>query len=110
MEIFATHSGSGRTPTHSHLIGLYPGKPDSPLIDKTIFDAAIKSLDNRGDASTVDDGLKINLWARALDGNRAYKILNLALTLSTGGGVFIRICSTLTHPSRLMETSVLQPV
>lgn len=71
----------------SHLIGLYPGNQISPLIDKTIFDAAIKSLDNRGDASTGwSMGWKINLWARALDGNRAYKILNLALTLSTGGG------------------------
>jgi alpha-L-fucosidase 2 len=71
----------------SHLIGLYPGNQISPLIDQKYFDAAVKSLDDRGDASTGwSMGWKVNLWARALDGNRAYRIINLALRLSTGGG------------------------
>lgn len=75
----------------SHLMGLYPGNQISPLIDKEIFDAAITSMDDRGDASTGwSMGWKINLWARALDGNRAYRILNLALrdANKAGGGVY----------------------
>lgn len=82
----------------SHLVGLYPGNQISPLIDKKIFDAAIKSLDARGDASTGwSMGWKVNLWARALDGNRAYKIINLALTYpSSGGGVYQNLFDT--HP------------
>ena len=71
----------------SHLVGLYPGNQISPLIDKTYFDAAIKSLNARGDASTGwSMGWKINLWARALDGNHARVILNKALRLSTSLG------------------------
>lgn len=82
----------------SHLVGLYPGNQISPLIDKKIFDAAIKSLDARGDASTGwSMGWKVNLWARAQDGNRAYKIINLALTYpSSGGGVYQNLFDT--HP------------
>ncbi len=71
----------------SHLMGLYPGNQISPLIDKTIFDAAVKSMIARGDASTGwSMGWKINLWARALDGNHARVILNKALRLSTSLG------------------------
>ncbi len=67
----------------SHLIGLYPGNQISPLINQTIFDAAVKSLQARGDASTGwSMGWKINLWARAMDGNHARVILNKALRLS----------------------------
>lgn len=69
---------------NSHLMGLYPGNQISPLIDKTVFDAAIKSLIARGDISTGwSMGWKINLWARALDGDHAHKILKSALKLST---------------------------
>lgn len=68
----------------SHLLGLHPGNQISPLIDKTIFDAAIKSLTARGDVSTGwAMGWRLNLWARALDGDHAYKILKSALKLST---------------------------
>jgi len=68
----------------SHLLGLHPGNQISPLIDKMIFDAAIKSLTARGDVSTGwAMGWRLNLWARALDGDHAYKILKSALKLST---------------------------
>lgn len=87
----------------SHLVGLYPGNQISPLIDKTIFDAAVKALDSRGNASTGwSMGWKINLWARALNGNRAYQILNLALTKTDGenypgaGGVYTNLFDA--HP------------
>lgn len=68
----------------SHLIGLYPGNQISPMIDKNIFDAAVKSLEDRGDQSTGwSMGWKINLWARAMNGDHARIILNKALRLST---------------------------
>lgn len=71
----------------SHLIGVYPGNQISPLIDQNYFNAAIKSLNARGDASTGwSMGWKINLWARAMDGNHARVILNKALRLSTSLG------------------------
>ncbi len=71
----------------SHLMGLYPGNQISPLIDQEIFDAAVKSMDARGDASTGwSMGWKINLWARGLNGNRARVILTKALRLSTSLG------------------------
>ncbi len=67
----------------SHLMGLYPGNQISPLIDEAYFNAAITSLNARGDASTGwSMGWKINLWARAMDGNHARIILNKALRLS----------------------------
>ncbi|OAD45511.1 glycoside hydrolase family 95 protein [Polaribacter atrinae] len=76
----------------SHLIGLYPGNQISPLIDQDIFNAAIVSLRDRGDEGTGwSMGWKINLWARALDGDHAHEILSGALNYventSNGGGV-----------------------
>ncbi|KAA6303702.1 MAG: hypothetical protein EZS26_000253 [Candidatus Ordinivivax streblomastigis] len=90
---------SGADPVHrhlSHLMGLYPGNQIAPIIDVTIFNAAVKSLRDRGDQSTGwSMGWKINLWARALDGDHARSILNRALKLSTttavdfnGGGIY----------------------
>ncbi len=71
----------------SHAIGLYPGNQISPLIDNTYFEAMKKTLIDRGDQSTGwSMGWKINLWARALDGDHARKILNLALRLSKTTG------------------------
>lgn len=71
----------------SHLMGLYPGNQISPLIDKAYFDAAIKSMIDRGDQSTGwSMGWKINLWARALNGAKARGILNMALRLSKSTG------------------------
>jgi len=82
---------SAGSPHHrhlSHLVGLYPGNQISPLLDTVIFQAAKKSLLDRGDPSTGwSMGWKINLWARALDGDHARKILNLALHLSKSLGV-----------------------
>ncbi|GHT03020.1 hypothetical protein AGMMS49525_07430 [Bacteroidia bacterium] len=81
---YSPNSAGEATHRHiSHLIGLYPGNQISPLLDETIFAAAKKSLTDRGDLSTGwSMGWKINLWARALDGNHARKILNTALRLS----------------------------
>lgn len=81
----------------SHLMCLYPfGRinPSSPY-----FDAAINSMKLRGDASTGwSMGWKINLWARAKNGNRALKVLSRALRHSTSynvnqyaGGVYYNL-------------------
>ena len=61
----------------SHLYGFYPG--NEITMDKTpeLFKAARKSLELRGDAATGwSMGWKINLWARQMDGDRAYKIIS----------------------------------
>ena len=59
----------------SHLWGLYPGRQitiDTPIL----LEAAKRSLEGRGDHSTGwSMGWKVCLWARLLDGNRAYKLI-----------------------------------
>lgn len=69
----------------SHLMCLYPFNhvtPSSPY-----FEAAVNSMKLRGDESTGwSMGWKINLWARALQGDRAHTILKKALKHSTSYG------------------------
>ena len=68
------HNGEQRHA--SHLVGLFPGT----LINKenpTYMNAAIQSLTERGEYSTGwSKANKINLWARAENGEKAYKLLN----------------------------------
>ena len=60
----------------SHLWGVYPGYEITPYGTPDLFKAARQSLIYRGDAATGwSMGWKINLWARFLDGDHAYKIL-----------------------------------
>ena len=60
----------------SHLYGLFPGAQISPFAQPELFEAAKKTLTMRGDKSTGwSMGWKVNLWARLLDGNRAYKLI-----------------------------------
>lgn len=60
----------------SHLYGLYPSNQISPFHSPELFEAAKTSLITRGDESTGwSMGWKINLWARLLDGNHAYKLI-----------------------------------
>ncbi|PCH71706.1 MAG: hypothetical protein COC06_00220 [Bacteroidales bacterium] len=67
----------------SHLYGLYPGNQISPHTCPELFEAARNSLNYRGDLATGwSIGWKINLWARLLDGNHAYKIINNMLSLA----------------------------
>lgn len=61
----------------SHLYGLYPAAQISPFKNPELFEAAKNSLVNRGDKSTGwSMGWKVNLWARLLDGDRAYKLIS----------------------------------
>jgi alpha-L-fucosidase 2 len=68
----------------SHLYGLYPSNQISPYRTPELFSAAKTSLIARGDESTGwSMGWKVNWWARFLDGNHAYKLINDQLTPST---------------------------
>jgi alpha-L-fucosidase 2 len=70
----------------SHLWAVYPGSEVTPYGTPELFKAAQQSLIFRGDAATGwSMGWKLNLWARFLDGNHAYKILqNLIAPASDG--------------------------
>lgn len=76
----------------SHLMCLYPFSQVTP--GDEYFESAINSLKLRGDASTGwSMGWKINLWARALDGDHSHDILELALRHHSvgGGGVYYNL-------------------
>lgn len=65
----------------SHLFGLYPGRQISPLATPQLSEAVKTSLTLRGDGGTGwSKAWKINLWARLLDGNHAYKLLRTHLS------------------------------
>jgi alpha-L-fucosidase 2 len=75
----------------SHLYGVFPSNQITPNTDRELFEAARKSLMYRGDKSTGwSMGWKVNLWARLLDGDHAFKLIKDQLTPSHGneGGTY----------------------
>lgn len=85
----------------SHLYGLFPSNQISPFRNEELFEGAKVVLEHRGDASTGwSMGWKVNLWARLLDGDRAYKLLSEQLTLVQegvrGGGTYPNLLDA--HP------------
>jgi alpha-L-fucosidase 2 len=79
----------------SHLYGLFPSNQITRRGTPDLFAAAKKSLELRGDVGTGWSlAWKINLWARLHDGDRAYLLLQKALTpvyakeFQGGGGVY----------------------
>jgi alpha-L-fucosidase 2 len=87
------------TDTHRHVSHLYPVYPSDQITADTpkLFEAAKQSLRFRGDGGTGwSKAWKINLWARFLEGDHAYKMLAEQLTLSgltkvsttKGGGTY----------------------
>ena len=59
----------------SHLFGLFPGNHISPVTTPELANACRKTLEIKGDETTGwSKGWRINLWARLLDGNHAYKM------------------------------------
>jgi alpha-L-fucosidase 2 len=65
----------------SHLYGLYPSAQITPRGTPELAAAARKSLEMRGDESTGwATAWRLNLWARLLDAEHAYRILTLLLT------------------------------
>jgi alpha-L-fucosidase 2 len=71
----------------SHLYGLFPSNQISPYRTPQLYSAAKTTLIHRGDVSTGwSMGWKVNWWARLLDGNHAYKLIQNQLSpVSTGG-------------------------
>jgi alpha-L-fucosidase 2 len=66
----------------SHAYGLYPSNQISPYTHPLLFQAVKNTMIQRGDQATGwSIGWKINLWARLLDGNHAYKIIQNLLRL-----------------------------
>ena len=77
----------------SHLYGLFPSNQISPYRTPQLYSAAKTTLIERGDVSTGwSMGWKVNSWAKMLDGNHAYKLIQNQLTpVGTnegGGGTF----------------------
>lgn len=67
----------------SHLYGLYPSNQISPYRTPELWRAARTSLEARGDVSTGwSMGWKVCCWARLLDGEHAYKLIEDQLTLT----------------------------
>lgn len=72
----------------SHLFGLFPGNHISPLKTPALADACRKTLEIKGDETTGwSKGWRINLWARLLDGNHAYKMIRELLNYVEPDGV-----------------------
>lgn len=66
----------------SHLYGLFPSNQINPITTPELFDASKTVLIHRGDVSTGwSMGWKVNLWAKLLDGNHAYKLIKDQLSL-----------------------------
>ena len=77
----------------SHLYGLYPSNQISAYRTPDLYRAAKTTLMHRGDVSTGwSMGWKVNWWARLLDGNHAYKLIQDQLTpvgtIEGGGGTY----------------------
>ena len=67
----------------SHLYGLFPSNQISPFRTPELWQAARTSLEARGDVSTGwSMGWKVCCWARLLDGDHAYKLIQDQLTLT----------------------------
>jgi alpha-L-fucosidase 2 len=95
-ELLEWHTVRTETEPHhrhlSHLFGVHPGS--SLAGDETLRQAARRTLELRGDASTGWSlAWKTALWARLGDGEAAHRLLGLMLTapdasLPHGGGVY----------------------
>jgi alpha-L-fucosidase 2 len=76
----------------SHLYGLFPSNQISPYRTPELYSASKNTLIQRGDVSTGwSMGWKINWWARMLDGNHAYKLIQNQLSplgVNAGGGTY----------------------
>lgn len=74
----------------SHLMALYPFNQIQP--GDPYFEPAVNSLRQRTDQSTGwAMGWRVNLWARAQDGDHARTMINNALRHTGGGGVYYNL-------------------
>lgn len=68
----------------SHLFALHPGNQINVHKNPELLSAVRTTLNARGDGGTGwSQAWKVNMWARALDGNRAHKVLGEQLQRST---------------------------
>lgn len=68
----------------SHLFALHPGRQINVSESPELLRAVRTTLNARGDGGTGwSQAWKVNMWARALDGNRAHKVLGEQLQRST---------------------------
>ncbi len=83
---YSTYKSGERNHRHiSHLMALFPMDQITP--ESEYFVPAVNSLKHRGDAATGwSMGWKVNLWARAQDGDHAHIIIKNALKHSTSYG------------------------
>ncbi|TCD28558.1 glycoside hydrolase family 95 protein [Pedobacter psychrodurus] len=81
----------------SHLFALYPANQISPLTTPKFAEAAKKTLELRGDDGTGWSlAWKVNMWARLLDGDHAYKLYRNLFRITRengtnyggGGGIY----------------------
>ncbi len=80
----------------SHLYGLYPGNQINADATPALYAAARKSLEIRGDEATGwAMTWRMALWARLLDGDHAYRVMQNFLRIvratgeaDTGGGLY----------------------
>lgn len=87
-------------PTHrhlSHLYGVYPSNEITPESTPTLTKVVRKTLDIRGDEATGwGMGWRLCIWARLLDPDRAYGMMNYLMRLADkqdpnykgGGGIY----------------------
>lgn len=89
----------------SHLYGLYPADTIQPSRDTELAAACLASLERRGDDGTGWSlAWKVCLWSRLLDGDHAWKLIQMALRLveatdisyGKGGGVYPNLLDA--HP------------
>ncbi|MBP3669643.1 MAG: glycoside hydrolase family 95 protein, partial [Bacteroides sp.] len=84
----------------SHVYGLFPSNQVSPYSHPLLFQAAKNTLIQRGDEATGwSIGWKINLWARLLDGNHAYKMISNLLKLLPSDEVAAQYRQGRTYPN-----------
>ncbi|MBE6293170.1 MAG: glycoside hydrolase family 95 protein [Bacteroidales bacterium] len=83
---YSTYTAGERNHRHmSHLMALFPMDQITP--ESEYFVPAVNALKHRGDAATGwSMGWKVNLWARAQDGDHAHLIIKNALKHSTTYG------------------------
>ena len=72
----------------SHVYGLYPSHQITASETPDLWRACGVTLNQRGDEATGwSIGWKINLWARMLNGNHAYKLIRSLINLLPNDGV-----------------------
>ena len=84
------HEWPEAEPTHrhqSHLFGLYPGHHITPEATPSLAAACARTLELRGPKSTGwSTGWRVNLYARLLDGEKAYEYFRRLLTYISPDG------------------------